>query len=149
MSIRVLYRKIPVSIRICSYYQCHKSILRNIDRDKNGHLYHHGCLLSAREERWRCLECYAQFDATEASFEEITDSYLGKMNMWSGDILVSAVFNVACSLKVIPLKMGPHQIMPLSVGQKKVESALCLVKMPHPRQVLESNSKTPYGGTSP
>lgn len=78
MSIRVLYRKIPVSNRICSYYQCHKPILRNIDRDKNGHLYHHGCLLSAREERWRCLECYAQFDATEASFEEITDSRQGE-----------------------------------------------------------------------
>lgn len=72
MSLRILYRKVPASQRICSYYQCLKPILRNIDRDNQGHLYHHGCLLSAREERYRCLECYLQFDATEVAFEAET-----------------------------------------------------------------------------
>jgi hypothetical protein len=45
-------------------------VLRNIDRDKDGRIYHHGCLMDARDERHRCLECFATFDATEAAFEE-------------------------------------------------------------------------------
>lgn len=66
MSLRFLYRKIQVSKRICSFHRCGQPILRNIARDQNGHLYHYGCLQSARDEQYRCLECYQTFDATEA-----------------------------------------------------------------------------------
>lgn len=69
MSVRYLYR-IPVSQRICSYYLCRKRILRNIDRDKNGNIYHHGCLQNALEDQFHCLDCFSSFDATEASFTE-------------------------------------------------------------------------------
>jgi DNA-directed RNA polymerase subunit RPC12/RpoP len=70
MSLRVLYRQIQPSKRLCNYYRCQKPILRNIDRDKDGRIYHHGCLLSAKEERYSCLECFMRFDATEAAFQE-------------------------------------------------------------------------------
>lgn len=70
MSIRYLYRKIPKSKRTCSYYLCQKPILRNITRDKNGHIYHYGCLSDAQDERYRCLECGSLFDATEAAYDE-------------------------------------------------------------------------------
>jgi DNA-directed RNA polymerase subunit RPC12/RpoP len=69
MSVRYLYKSIPHSKRVCSYYRCQKPILRNIDRDKDGHLYHHGCLMSAQDERYRCLECLNVFDATEVAFD--------------------------------------------------------------------------------
>jgi DNA-directed RNA polymerase subunit RPC12/RpoP len=69
MSLRRLYGSIQTDKRRCSYYRCQKPILRNIDRDKDGHIYHHGCLMSAQDERYRCLECFAIFDATEASFD--------------------------------------------------------------------------------
>jgi hypothetical protein len=69
VSLRSLYRQIPSAKRTCNYYACQDPILRNIDRDKKGRLYHHGCLLSAQDEAYRCLECYAIFDGTEVSFE--------------------------------------------------------------------------------
>ena len=70
MSIRYLYRAIPQSKRLCNYYRCQQPILRNIARDKNGAIYHYGCLQSARDEQWRCRECFMTFDATEAAFEQ-------------------------------------------------------------------------------
>jgi len=70
MSVRALYRKIPESKRTCNYYLCRDPILRNIDIDKDGRIYHHGCLLDAREEQWRCLECYQVFNVTECGFVE-------------------------------------------------------------------------------
>lgn len=71
MSLRRLYGSIPVEKRLCNYYRCpSKPIIRNIDRDKNGHLYHHGCLMAAQDEQYRCLECYTIFDATGAAYEE-------------------------------------------------------------------------------
>jgi hypothetical protein len=70
MSLRVLYRKVPSNRRTCNYYRCQKPILRNIDRDKDGRLYHHGCLMNAEDEYFRCQDCYLTFDATEAVFEE-------------------------------------------------------------------------------
>jgi hypothetical protein len=75
MSLRRLYGSIPLNKRLCNYYRCQKPILRNIDRDKNGHIYHHGCLMAAQDERYRCLECYLQFDATEASFDSEQSSF--------------------------------------------------------------------------
>lgn len=66
MSLRALYRKIPESRRLCVY--CDEPILRNIDRDKDGRLYHHGCTvpdaiisgdfkpISQIAEGERCLE---------------------------------------------------------------------------------------------
>ena len=71
MNLRVLYRKIPVSKRICNYYRCQQPILRNIARTKNGAIYHYGCLNNALDEKWRCRECFMTFDATEVSFEEM------------------------------------------------------------------------------
>jgi hypothetical protein len=70
MSFRFLYRTVPVAKRLCSYYRCQKPILRNIARDKTGHLFHYGCLQTARDEQYRCLECFSIFDATEAAFTE-------------------------------------------------------------------------------
>jgi hypothetical protein len=73
MSVRYLYQRIPRSKRICNYYHCSRPgriILRNIARDKNGAIYHYGCLQSARDEKWRCQECWMTFDATEAVIEE-------------------------------------------------------------------------------
>jgi hypothetical protein len=70
MSLRALYQRIPESKRTCNFYRCRNPILRNIDMDKDGRIYHHGCLMEARDERWRCLECFTVFDATEAVFEE-------------------------------------------------------------------------------
>lgn len=71
MSVRYLYKSIPHSKRLCNYYLCQKPILRNIDRDKDGHIYHHGCLMSAQDEHFRCLNCYMSFDGTEGSFETV------------------------------------------------------------------------------
>jgi hypothetical protein len=70
MSIRLLYQRIPARQRLCSYYRCKEPVLRNIDRDKQGRIYHHGCLLSAQEEQFHCLDCFSHFDATEAHFQE-------------------------------------------------------------------------------
>jgi hypothetical protein len=70
MSLRILYRKVPSNRRTCSYYRCQKPIQRNIDRDKDGRLYHHGCLMNAEDEYFHCDDCYLTFDATEAAFEE-------------------------------------------------------------------------------
>ena len=70
MSLRRFYSTLPVQSRQCSW--CQDPILRNIDQDKDGRLYHHGCLLTARETQYECLECYAHFNGTEANFEEGT-----------------------------------------------------------------------------
>ena len=70
MSLRRLYKSIPKSKRICSYYRCQKPILRNIDQDGEGRIYHHGCLMAAQDERFRCLDCYAVFDGTEVVVSE-------------------------------------------------------------------------------
>jgi DNA-directed RNA polymerase subunit RPC12/RpoP len=68
MSLRIIYRRTQPSKRLCNYYRCQKPILRNIDRDKDGRLYNHGCLMSAQDEQYRCLECFSIFDATKAGF---------------------------------------------------------------------------------
>jgi len=68
MSLRRLYSSLPVQARQCTW--CHEPILRNIDQDKDGRLYHHGCLLTARETHYECLECFSSFNGTESSFEE-------------------------------------------------------------------------------
>lgn len=71
MSLRALYQKIPASKRLCSYHKCPSpQIQRNIDRDKDGRIYHHGCLMEAQDEKYRCLDCFTVFDATEAGFVE-------------------------------------------------------------------------------
>lgn len=68
MSLRKLYQSLPVQARQCAW--CSEPILRNIDQDKDLRLYHHGCLLTARETFYECLECFAHFDGTEAHFED-------------------------------------------------------------------------------
>jgi len=78
LSLRFLYRKLPVTERVCSYYRCQRPILRNIARDKDGHLYHWGCLQSARDEQYRCLECWTVFDGTRVAFHEVQSSYSGE-----------------------------------------------------------------------
>ena len=70
MNARVLYRRIPLEKRLCSYYDCHKPIRRNLALDKNGRIYHYGCLQDALEEKYRCNDCFFTFDATEAVLEE-------------------------------------------------------------------------------
>jgi hypothetical protein len=70
LSSRFLYRKIRPEKRLCSYYRCQMSILRNIARTKDGRLWHWGCLETALDEQYRCLDCYGTFDATEVVLEE-------------------------------------------------------------------------------
>lgn len=77
MSLRRLYKSVPKLKRTCSYYRCQKPILRNIDQDKEGRIYHHGCLMAAQDERFRCLNCYAIFDATEVAL----DFQFGKLTL--------------------------------------------------------------------
>lgn len=67
MSLRRLYRSVPKDERLCSYHGCQKSILRNIDEDDEGNLYHHGCLMDAKDETWRCLDCFTTFDGTHVT----------------------------------------------------------------------------------
>jgi hypothetical protein len=73
LSFRFLYKRVPVQDRRCAY--CERVIQRNIVKDKNGLLYHWGCLQDAREEKHQCLECFATFDATEATWETSQSSY--------------------------------------------------------------------------
>jgi hypothetical protein len=75
IKVRVLFRRIPPSQRICTYYRCAEKVQRNPDFDKQRRLYHHGCLLDARDEWFSCLDCFSSFDATEASFEEVQRSF--------------------------------------------------------------------------
>jgi len=70
MSDRIVYRNVPLQQRICSYHLCHKPIIRNIARTKEGRLWHWGCLQSARDKQYKCLDCYGTFDATQAILEE-------------------------------------------------------------------------------
>jgi hypothetical protein len=70
---KVLYRRLPRDKRICTYYRCGQPVLRNLDRDwllKTGQIIHHGCLMAAQDERYRCLECFTIFNAIEAAFDE-------------------------------------------------------------------------------
>jgi hypothetical protein len=62
MSLRRLYKSIPTNQRLCTYFRCQHPVLRNIDRDKEGRIWHHGCLMAAQDERYRCLECYLCFN---------------------------------------------------------------------------------------
>jgi len=41
--------------------------------DGEGRIYHHGCLMAAQDEQWRCLNCWLIFDATEMAFDVLTD----------------------------------------------------------------------------
>lgn len=66
--IRQLYKQVPRAERRCNYYGCQQAVLANIDRDKQGRIYHHGCLITAETKIFRCLECYATFDGTEVVF---------------------------------------------------------------------------------
>lgn len=70
MSLRNLYRIISVLERTCSFYGCQKPILRNIARGKDGRLYHWGCLQTALDKRFQCLECNTSFDGTQVGFSE-------------------------------------------------------------------------------
>lgn len=71
MSVRYLYRVLPASKRVCSYHRCQRPILRNIAKDKNGALYHYGCLQSALDEKHHCVECDSILDGTQVSSCEI------------------------------------------------------------------------------
>lgn len=64
MSLRRLYKSVPKDKRICSYYRCQKPILRNID-ECDGQIIHHGCLLSAKEDKFYCYDCSTELDGTE------------------------------------------------------------------------------------
>jgi hypothetical protein len=70
MSVRYLYRALPLSQRICSWIHCQNPIQRNIIRTKDGRMWHYGCLQSAKDTHYQCLECVATFDGTEVNFEE-------------------------------------------------------------------------------
>ena len=61
MSIRYYYGKIPTEKRLCNW--CGKPILRNIDEHEDS-LYHHGCLMNAKDAYFECLDCLNRFDGT-------------------------------------------------------------------------------------
>jgi len=65
MSVRYLYRKVPVSRRTCSYYACQGPILRNIIQTEDGRIWHYGCLQTAKDQRFHCFDCFADLDGTE------------------------------------------------------------------------------------
>lgn len=67
MSDRGLYRTIPLAQRICCF--CDDPIERNLIRTKDGRLWHYGCYNTARDLHYRCTECFAGFDGTEATWE--------------------------------------------------------------------------------
>jgi hypothetical protein len=69
MSVRYLYKAIPVAKRSCSWPPCSKSVVRNLFRTKDGRLWHYGCLNIALDTHYECLECFSSFDGTETSFE--------------------------------------------------------------------------------
>jgi hypothetical protein len=72
MPVRVLYRKIPPSKRICIYYRCQKPVLRNYNREyllKTNNFIHNGCKNAAEDEKLKCLNCLCHFNALEASFD--------------------------------------------------------------------------------
>ena len=73
MSDRDIYTKIPLAQRCCS--KCQEPIERNIARTKDGRIWHYGCLMDAKDEYHECLECFSNFDGTEASFLEGQSSY--------------------------------------------------------------------------
>jgi len=55
VSIRQLYRKVPVEKRLCHY--CGKPVLSNIDLI-DGEIWHHGCINQAGlQPTHRCAEC--------------------------------------------------------------------------------------------
>jgi len=67
-SLRKLYEELSLEERICEY--CGRPIRRNIDLYQ-GRLYHHGCLLSAKERRYRCLCCGAWLSWLELGEAEV------------------------------------------------------------------------------
>lgn len=69
MSVRYLYEK-PEVERFCSW--CAEPIRRNICKTADGRLWHYGCLMNAKDTHYQCPECWADFDGTEANFEEST-----------------------------------------------------------------------------
>lgn len=73
MSLRFLYRKLPASKRLCSYWRCQGSILRNITESDDGRLWHYGCLQTAKDEQHRCRECNSLLDGTQVSLADYAD----------------------------------------------------------------------------
>jgi len=73
MSVRYLYRVLPASKRICSYWRCQTQILRNMSRTEDGRLWHYGCLQTAKDEYHRCQECGSTLDGTQVSLADYAD----------------------------------------------------------------------------
>ena len=67
MSVRHLYQAIPESQRICSFYRCQQPILRNITKTEDGRIWHYGCLMTARDQKFYCFNCQAQLDGTQVT----------------------------------------------------------------------------------
>ena len=70
MSDRFLYRKVPLDKRVCNWIHCQSPIQRNIIRTKDGRMWHYGCLQSAKDAHYQCIDCVATFDGTEVNFVE-------------------------------------------------------------------------------
>jgi hypothetical protein len=73
LSVRYLYRVLPSSKRICSYWRCQTTILRNLTRTEDGRLWHYGCLQTAKDEQFRCLECGSTLDGTGVTYNDYAD----------------------------------------------------------------------------
>jgi hypothetical protein len=68
MSDRALYRSIPLLQRRCCF--CEEPIQRNLLRTKDGRLWHYGCYNIARDQHFKCNECFSNFDGTEVTWED-------------------------------------------------------------------------------
>jgi len=68
MSDRHLYRELPPSEIICTW--CHNQVERNILKTSDGRIWHYGCLNTAKDTYYECLECFSTFNGVEASLEE-------------------------------------------------------------------------------
>lgn len=77
MSDRILYKKVPLNKRVCSWIHCQDPIKRNIIQSKDGSLWHYGCFNNARDTHFRCEDYFATYDGTQVIFVEggLSESY--------------------------------------------------------------------------
>jgi len=101
LSIRYLYRVLPSSKRICSYWRCGTQILRNIAKTDDGRLWHYGCLQSAKDDRFHCLDCDSHQDSTEINVADF-----GEGPIFTCGNCGSTHVKIPSDFRYIPNKIG-------------------------------------------
>jgi len=101
MSVRYLYRVLPASKRICSYWRCQGIILRNLAKTEDGRLWHYGCLQSAKDDHFYCRNCFARLDSTQVAQADFGEGPIFTCGNCGGNRL-----KVPRDFRVIPNKIG-------------------------------------------